>query len=59
MKTLLSNNERRMHGLPPRRKSDKRKRFYTRCEALETIDAFLDWCNGRYDNQEVTKCKKE
>lgn len=42
---LLTNNQRKMHGLPMRRKRDKRKRFYTRCEADETIKAFVEWCN--------------
>lgn len=42
---LLSNNQRKMHGLPLRRKSNKKKRFYTRCEGIETINAFIDWCN--------------
>lgn len=41
---LLSNNQRKMHGLPLRRKKDKRKRYYTRCEVIETISAFLDYC---------------
>ena len=43
---LLSNNQRKMHGLPLWRKKDKRKRYFTRCEALETIGAFLDYCNN-------------
>lgn len=38
---LLSNNQRKMHGLPLWRKRDKRKRYFTRCEALETICAFF------------------
>lgn len=42
---LLTNNQRKMHGVPMRRKSDKRKQFYTRCEADETIKAFVEWCN--------------
>ena len=36
-----------MHGLPLWRKKDKRKRYFTRCEALETIGAFLDYCNWK------------
>ena len=44
-KMLLTNNDRKMHGLPLHRKKNKRKRCYTRCEAIETIDAFLDYCN--------------
>lgn len=42
---LLSNNQRKMHGLPLWRKKDKRKRCFTRCESTETIGAFLDYCN--------------
>jgi hypothetical protein len=42
---LFSNNQRKMHGLPLHRKSNKKKRFYTRCEGIETINAFIDWCN--------------
>ena len=41
---LLTNNQRKMHGLPLWRKKNKKKRYYTRCEAFETIDAFLDYC---------------
>lgn len=44
MKMLLSNNSRKMVGLPLHRKKDKKKRFFTRCEADETINAFLDYC---------------
>ena len=44
MKILLSNNQRKMHGIPLWRKKDKRKRHYTRIESFETIGAFLDWC---------------
>ena len=46
MKMLLSNNSRKMTGLPLYRKKDKKKRFFTRCEADETIKAFLDYCNS-------------
>lgn len=42
---LLTNNQRKMHGLPLWRKKNKRKRYYTRCEADETISAFLAYCN--------------
>lgn len=45
MKMLLTNNSRKMAGLPLHRKKDKRKRFFTRCNADEVIDAFLDYCN--------------
>lgn len=43
---LLSNNARKMHGLPLHRKKDKRKRFYTRCKAKEEFDAIYDWLWG-------------
>lgn len=46
MKMKFTNNSRKMAGLPLRRKKDKQKRFYTRCEAIETIEAFLDYCNN-------------
>lgn len=49
MKTLFTNNSRKMAGIPLRRKKDKRKRVYTRSRADEAIDAFLDWCYGRWD----------
>lgn len=42
---LLTNNQRKMHGLPLWRKKNKRKRYYTRCEADETISAFLAYYN--------------
>lgn len=42
---LFSNNQRKMHGLPLHRKSNKKKRFCTRCEGIETIRDFIDWCN--------------
>lgn len=45
MKMLLSNNSRKMAGLPLHRKIRK-KRFFTRCEADETIKAFLNYCNS-------------
>lgn len=32
---LLTNNQRKMHGLPMWRKKNRKKRFYTRCEADE------------------------
>jgi hypothetical protein len=43
---LLSNNARRAHGLPTYRKTNRRKRYFTRCEAAETISAFLNYCNN-------------
>lgn len=42
MKMLLTNNARKMAGLPLRKKKNKSKRFYTRCEIMETVGAFLD-----------------
>lgn len=47
MKMLLSNNSRKIAGLPLHRKKDKRKRSFTCCEADETIKAFLDYCNKK------------
>lgn len=44
-KMLLRNNERKMCGLPLHRKKSKKRRYLTRCEAEETIGAFLDYCN--------------
>lgn len=43
-----TNNSRKMHGIPKHRKLNKKKRFYTRCEAMEAVGAFLDWCNSKY-----------
>lgn len=45
MKMLLTNNARRFAGKAPHRKG-KGKRYKTRCEAWETICAFLDYCNS-------------
>lgn len=42
---LLTNNQRKMYGLPLRRKKNRKKRIYTRCEADETITAFIDYFN--------------
>lgn len=42
---LLTNNQRKLHGLPLWRKKNSKKRSYTRCEADETIAAFIDYCN--------------
>ena len=50
MMMLLFNNQRKMHGLPLWRKKSRRKRKYTRCEADETIRAFLDYCEGRNES---------
>lgn len=46
MKMLLTNNSRKMAGLPLHRKKDKRKRFFTRYDADEVIEAFLNYCNA-------------
>lgn len=43
---INSNNSRKMH-----RKKNKRKRFYTRCEAWEAVEAFLDYCDGYKDKK--------
>ena len=43
---FFTNNERRRAGLPTRRKANKNKRYFTRCEASEVIAAFLDFCDG-------------
>lgn len=45
-KMLLSNNQRKLAGIPMHRKKNRRKRIYTRCEAIEAISAFIDYCNG-------------
>lgn len=45
-KMLLTNNQRKMAGLPLWRKKDRRKRFYTRNDADETITAFLEYVNS-------------
>lgn len=45
-KILLTNNSRKMNGLPLHRKKNKKKRYFTRCEATETINAFIDYCNN-------------
>ena len=46
MKTMmLTNNQRKMHGFPLWRKKNRKKRFYTRCDAEEAIIAFINYCN--------------
>lgn len=42
---LLTNNQRKMHGLPLWRKKNSKKRKYSRCETWETITAFIDYFN--------------
>lgn len=44
---FFANNKRKMHGLPLWRKKNRRKRCFTRCEADETISAFLEYCNRK------------
>lgn len=44
---LLTNNQRKMHGLSLWRKKNKHKRYYTRCDCIETVSAFIDWCYDR------------
>ena len=43
MKILLTNNSRKMAGLPLHRKSNKGKRYLTRCENMEVFMAFIDY----------------
>lgn len=45
---IFSNNARKYHSIPLRRKKSAQKRFYTRCEAMETVGDFLNYCNGVY-----------
>lgn len=42
---IFTNNDRKRAGLPLLRKANKKKRFYSRCEARETVNAFIDWTN--------------
>lgn len=49
-KMLFTNNARKMAGVPMRRKRDKRKRIFTRNKAEEDLDAFYDYCNGKWDD---------
>lgn len=44
---FLTNNSRKMHGLPLWRKKDNRKRLYTRRFEMEVIGAYLDWSCSR------------
>lgn len=44
-KMLLRNNERKMAGLPLHRKKSNGRRYRTRCEPIETIHAFLEYCD--------------
>ena len=50
-KILFTNNERKIAGIPMRRKKDGKKRYYTRNKADEDIESFLDYCNGKWDNR--------
>ena len=49
MPMLLTNNSRRMAGLPTHRKGSR-----VRDKNMEVIGAFLDYCNGKYER----KCKR-
>ena len=51
----LSNNYRKMHGIPLWRKKDKRKRCHTRCEVMEVVEAFLMEMKGHIESEVKTK----
>lgn len=43
---LFTNNDRKYHGLPLHRKTWKSgKRYRSRCEQLEAVNAFIDYTN--------------
>ena len=44
-KPIFSNNDRKRHGIPLHRKTDRRRRYFTRNEPTETTNAFIDWTN--------------
>ncbi len=46
---LFDNNQRKRYGVPLKRKTDRRKRIYTRNPADEAVQAFVDGCNGTFD----------
>ena len=48
-KILFTNNARKMAGIPMKRKKDSKKRYHTRNNADEVIEAVLDHCNGKRD----------
>lgn len=48
----LYNNQRKRDGLPLHRKRDKRKRRFTRLECIESINAFLSYCD---ENENINK----
>ncbi len=48
-KMLFTNNARKMAGIPLRRKKNKKKRYYTRNRAEEDTEAFIDYCNGKWE----------
>ena len=50
-KMLFTNNSRKMLGIPLHRKKDKRKRVYTRNRAEEDFEAFVDFCDGKWDEK--------
>lgn len=41
-KVYFTNNDRKLHGFPMRRKADKRKRVYTRNKIDEDLNALYD-----------------
>lgn len=46
VKFICTNNARKMAGLPMYRKSSKGKRYKTRCEVMEAVSAFIEYCNS-------------
>lgn len=42
---LLTNNSRKMAGVPMRRKMDRRRRFYTRNRSEEAVRELVKWWN--------------
>jgi hypothetical protein len=46
MNMLLTNNSRRMAGLPVHRKGNK-----GRDKNMEVISSFLDYCNSKYERK--------
>lgn len=49
MKMLLTNNSRRWRGLAPHRKG-----MNGRDKNMEVIGAFIDYCEGKYEEEENT-----
>ena len=42
---LFYNNQRRRAGMKPHRKANRKKKFFTRCEAIESVNALIDFWN--------------